>query len=435
MAPGSLKVLLLCFLLTLPLCNTSGLAGWPRSPSVYKVDLDTAGQDRWNSTVEAVLATSGVSPFADYYTAVLESLRSQYPSVLDFYETHLDDFKAVWHERYHDSLLELHALSDLLQQHAASQEERQACSRDKLFLAMMHMQIGNIGTMQECTSVVLRQSSGDILHFRNWDFLPLVDVLGELSVDIDFTFSSRRQKGFRCLLAMTHIHKWTTCMRDGEFSMSLNARPAGIGHERGRSSDKELELLRTGMLPRVEVLKRVMLSSTYEHALVAASTAPALTSMYVILAAPTAALRPSGAGAVVTLRGNATSSDVMPLPPLGQGWFIVQTNVDHSEPMGQDHYSSHRREHMKALLVALGPDKGASEYYATLRNSSVYPDGNTGPDDGRVFRDSTIASVFMRPGGGGASPELCPGGKNSDGSWRADVWRPMPSQLGNALMV
>eukprot|EP00971_Amphidinium_carterae_P224861 4460907-Amphidinium_carterae.1 len=68
--------------------------------------------------------------------------------------------------------------------------------------------------------------------------------------------------------------------------MSLNARYSGAGTERGRAPERELELLKQGRLPRVALLRDVMLATTYESALHAASTAPALTSMYVILAAP-----------------------------------------------------------------------------------------------------------------------------------------------------
>mmetsp|Transcript_41815 Transcript_41815/g.75927 ORF Transcript_41815/g.75927 Transcript_41815/m.75927 type:complete len:428 (-) Transcript_41815:55-1338(-) len=400
---------------------------WPHSPleRAYVVYLDEAPQDRWNATLKAVVAEVGVTPFAEYYMELLATQRAQYPDVVQFYEAHLAEFQAVWEERYYDLLMEIYALSDILQEQASTTQEQEACSRDNIFLAMMHMQIGNIG-VQECTSVVLRQHTGEVLHFRNWDFRPLPDMLGKLSVQIEFAHSSNRTSaGFRCLIALTHIHKWTTCMKPGNFSMSLNARYTGPGTERGRAPEQELAMLKAGRLPRVAILRNVMQAASYESALNVASTAPALTSMYVILAAPKDSAEGLDAqGAIVTIEGNANTSDVMVLPEKGQGWFIVQTNIDHDVPMAQDKVSSHRREHMKALLNTLGPDADAMQYYATLRNESVFPEGNSGPDDGKVFRDITIASVFMRPGQASLSD-----------AWRADVWRPMPALIGGSAVV
>jgi len=142
-----------------------------------------------------------------------------------------------------------------------------------------------------------------------------------------------------------------------------------------------------------------------DAALATAASLPALTSMYIILAAA------NGRGAVVTLMGNGTSTDVLPLKgPGSDEWFVVQTNVDHWVPMSDAATSSHRREHVRSLLVGLGPDAPSQEFFAVLQDDNVFPPGNAGADDGRVFRPSTIASVMMRP-------------SRLDSAWASYVWR------------
>lgn len=375
----------------------------------YQVDLDAPACERWAVQLADAIGQVGVEPFFDYFKAVADGLEATSPETLAYYRRHLDAFEASYAALLPDALAEVHCLADTLRNAARTPVEQEVFGRQAVFLVQLHMQIGNIGPLHgECTSVVVRRPRGQgVAHFRNWDFGPLPERLGQLSVEVDFVFSSSGRPGFRCLLALTHIDKWTTCMKPGAFSMSLNARGYGAGHERGRPPAEELALLRSGRLPRVAVLRKVMLAASYEEALVAAMTTPALTSMYVILAAPGL----EGAGAVVTLEGNGSSSDVLHLPE--DDWFLVQTNVDHMTPTSDKHVSSHRRDHVKALLRGLGPEASLEALYGVLQNQDVYPSGNIGPDDGRVFRPSTVASALMRPAAATAPDE----------SWHTDVWR------------
>lgn len=389
-----------------------------RRPSHYRVDLDLPAGERWKDVFADTFKRLGTQPFQSYFAAVLSGLEAAYPEDFVFYQAHLEEWRQAYAAILPDALSEIDALADALYAHAQSDAERQLFTHDHVFLVQLQMQLSNIGQPHggECTSVVVRRPDGTVAHFRNWDFGPLPDVLGTLSVEVDFHFGKSGRQGFRCLLALTHIDKWTTCLKEGAFSMSLNARGFGEGHERGRAPATELALLQAGSLPRVAVLREVMLAKSYEAALAASATARALTSMYVILAGPAPAggdLRDSR-GAVVTISGNGSSTDVLPLPAPGEGWFLVQTNVDHWLPMSDASPSSHRREHVRALLSKLGSEATMEELYAVLQDAKVFPPGNAGADDGRIFRPSTIASALMLPGGA----------PSTNSSWVADLWRP-----------
>jgi len=317
-----------------------------------------------------------------------------------------------------DALAEVYAFADALRAHAQSDDERQTFERDRVFMVQIQMEWMNMGTPRngECTSVVVRRPGGAVVHFRNWDFGPLPDILGMLSAEVDFSFGHSKRRGFRCLLALTHPNKWTTCMKEGAFSMSLNAREYGSGHERGRRPAAELARLQAGGLTRVALLRKVMVAESFDAALTVAATTQVLTSMYIILAGPPTASE-HGRAAVVTLSGNGSSADVLPLPEPGVGWFLVQTNVDHWLPVSQMSASSHRREHVKEILRTLGQEAPIKNLYALLQDQQVFPSGNAGPDSGRIFRPSTIASVLMVPQ---AAP--VPGV-----AWSVSLWRPTSS--------
>jgi len=382
------------------------------------VDLALSPRERWSAALHDFLALRGVAPFLDFYTAVLDEMKLADADVFSFYSENLLAFEKAYAELHADALGEMRALAEALQAHCRG-EECPLLSWPRVFLAQLHMQIQNVGPkLGECTSVVVRQPNGSIVHVRNWDFGPSPDALGSASTTVDFTGMDGSR--FTCLLALTHITKWTTCLRPGAFSLSLNARGFGEGHERGRSPAEELRLLQLGRLPRTEVLRRVMVEPTFGAALAAAAASRPLTSMYIILAdgaPPSGSSSGSMGGAVVTLEGDGRSSDVWPMPLRGEtedDWFLVQTNVDHWLRMAQNATSSHRREHVRARLRALGPEAAASgTLLEMLQDKEVYPKGNEGPDDGRIFRPSTIASVVMRP---------------SDGTFEPFLWRALPQR-------
>lgn len=379
----------------------------------YAVDLSKPPEQRWPAVLGDFLVRRGIQPFYDFFSAIVTEMQRVAPDTYAYYQHHLSAFEDVYERFQPEMLSEMRVLADALQAHASTPEEKSVLTWPNVFIGQLHIQIENIGgpRLGECTSVVLRPGHGrPVLHMRNWDFGPRPDALGSASAIVDF---QGRQGNFTCLLAFTHITKWTTCSRPGAFSMSLNAREFGWEHEHGRKAQLELELLRQGRLPREAVLREVMAARSFKEAVAVASLVRPLTSLYAILADGSPAGLAEPAGAVVSVLGNGSSADVRPMPLAVEpdGWFVVQTNVDHWTPTSQDAYSSHRRDHVVSSLRALGPDAAVEQYYAVLHNGSSYPEGNSGPDDGKVFRPSTIASVMMTPQASG------------DSAFHVDVWQ------------
>jgi len=237
---------------------------------------------------------------------------------------------------------------------------------------------------------------------------------------VEIRFDDGTEQGLVCALALTHISKWTTCLRPGAFSMSLDARSYGMGHEMGRSPEEHLRLLQKGRLPRIAVLREVMQARSYDEAVGVAACVRPLTSHYIILG--DGSISQNRGGAIVTMMGNESSTNVlqMPEPDEEDGWFVVQTNVDPWEPAELNKYSSERREHVKAELRRLGPAAPAEALYAVLHNASAFPVGNTEKDDGRVFRSSTILSALMLPAVNASA-------QTSIAAWRWDLWQSMAS--------
>lgn len=365
----------------------------------YAVDLSSPPATRWQAVLDDFITKSGLTPFIDFYAAVHTAMAQQDHKQYQFYMHHVQDFEQVYKDHYPDALAEMKTLADVLQSHARP-EEIAHVQWQKVFVAQLHMQIQNIGPkLGECTSVILKHPKEGVVHMRNWDFGPRPDALGSASVTVDF-HNDRRDGHFTCLIALTHITKWTTCVRAGAFSMSLNARGFGSDHERGRSAEKELELLKAGRPPRTEVLRSVMQAGSFKEAVAIAAMADPATSMYVILADGTTGPAKEGpGGVVVTLKGDGTSSDVLPMPwtQHQDNWFLVQTNVDHWVQTSQEAYSSHRRDHVTALLRHLGPMASVDKLFTVLQDPSEFPAGNGGPDSGSILRNSTIASVLMFP--------------------------------------
>lgn len=415
------------------------------SKLVYEVDLRLPPRRRWEPVLEDFVAQRGTAAFREFYSSVFASLEENAARALAFYRSHLNQFMEAYATNWPDAFGEITALADILTAHSSTPEDIQLFSREAVFLAQLHMQMASISPLPnrsaatsdansyrmakngECTSVLIRRphaigNASSMIHFRNWDFGPAAEALGTASVTVNFI--DARGGNFTCLMALTHITKWTTCVRPGGFSMSLNAREYGFGYERGREPEEELRLLTQGRLPRIEVLRRVMQARHYNEAVSAAAGADALTSLYVILADGGAPLDNSG-GAVVTIMGNGSRADVwqMPDPHTKDGWFLVQTNVDHWLPMAEQYFSSHRREHVKANLRQLGSNASSDAYFHLLQNTSVFPAGNTGTDDGKTFRPSTIASVFMVPQAGAFR----------DVGWQTIVWKALPETVGEAI--
>merc|ERR1711879_732333 len=150
----------------------------------------------------------------------------------------------------------------------------------------------------------------------------------------------------------------------------------------------------------------------------------AMTSLYAILSNGEG----TGEGVVVTVMGNGSKADVWSMSDAinDDAWYLVQTNVDHWLSMSEQHRSSHRREHVKAKLRDLGPHASREALFDVLQDSSVFPVDNTGSDDGRIFRPSTVASVLMEP-----SQLLYSVNK----SWETVVWKVLADSMESAGSV
>lgn len=402
------------------------------STLAYKVDLRLTPELRWVSALEDYVAQRGTHAFRDFYSSVLSSLESVAADVLGYYRDNIHEFMAAYARHLPDAYGEMISLANVLSAHATNPEEKKLFSHESVFLAQQHMEIMSIAPMNnssiargvprngECTSVLVRRPGKPLLHFRNWDFGPEPKALGTASVQVDFLDN---YGGFRCLMALTHIAKFTTCMRPGAYAMSLNAREYGFGYERGRAPAEQLRLLQEGRLPREGVLRKMMFSRSYSEAVEIASTALAMTSLYAIVSNG----QNSSEGVVVTVMGNGSKADVWSLNDTNRedAWFLVQTNVDHWMSMSERNPSSHRREHVKAKLRQLGPQASTKELFEVLQDSSVFPEGNTGRDDGRIFRPSTVASVLMEP-----SWQL-----SLNNSWKTVLWQAVSVRKGSSASV
>mmetsp|Transcript_21731 Transcript_21731/g.61647 ORF Transcript_21731/g.61647 Transcript_21731/m.61647 type:complete len:452 (+) Transcript_21731:72-1427(+) len=252
-----------------------------------------------------------------------------------------------------------------------------------------------------CTSLLVKQSDGRVLHGRSLDYEPR-DPLALSTVVVDF-----RERGkvlYSCLqpLPFPSALQWFTCVRPGAFSLSVNARSQGRDTEHN-STFKELlrRVASPGALLLGEAAEHAMHAGTYEAALERLSSGPVVSSNYFILAGT------QGQGAIVTRFGNSSSADTWALGSStawsdGQpAWMRVQTNVDHWVSLTSGAYATHRRQRAVELLAGMGQRAVSKdslfELYLT-DHARAGSENRTVPEDtGVILRPSTIATLIMDP--------------------------------------
>lgn len=253
-----------------------------------------------------------------------------------------------------------------------------------------------------CTSTLVRQADGKVLHGRSLDYEPR-DPMAETAVVLDFRRGGKQ--AYRCLhpLVYPSAMQWFTCVRPGAFSLSVNARSQGIYTEHNTSFQ---ELLRRTSVPGAyflgELAEQAMQADTYDAALAVLVGKQDVSSNYFILAGA------EGQGAIVTRFGNSSAADVWPLgedssdwsdgqPP----WARVQTNVDHWVPLASGAYATHRRQHALDLLTERGQSSLSKNSLLDIYLTTTARRGSEGrktPEDtGVILRPSTIATLVMDP--------------------------------------
>eukprot|EP00413_Alexandrium_margalefii_P025058 CAMPEP_0204563442 /NCGR_PEP_ID=MMETSP0661-20131031/34311_1 /ASSEMBLY_ACC=CAM_ASM_000606 /TAXON_ID=109239 /ORGANISM="Alexandrium margalefi, Strain AMGDE01CS-322" /LENGTH=449 /DNA_ID=CAMNT_0051570997 /DNA_START=51 /DNA_END=1400 /DNA_ORIENTATION=+ len=254
-----------------------------------------------------------------------------------------------------------------------------------------------------CTSILVRQESGKVLHGRSLDYEPR-DPMALGTVVLDFQL--RRSTAYSCLHPLLYptALQWFTCVRPGAFSLSVNARSQGRDNEHNTTFPELLRRVASpGVLLLGEAAERAMQEKTYAGALQVLSSVPVVSSNYYVLAGAW------GQGAVVTRFGNLSSADTWALgsaagwsdgqPP----WARVQTNVDHWVPLESGAYATHRRQRAVDALAGMGQGEVSKSSLFSMYltdHARAGSENRTSPEDtGVILRPSTIATLVMDPAG------------------------------------
>ena len=186
-----------------------------------------------------------------------------------------------------------------------------------------------------CTSMLVKQKDGSILHGRNLDY-PVPKAMRELVANVEFV-----RDGKLLYRATTFIGYFgvLTGVKPGAFAISLDQRSAngsfwwnlmnaGIG--------------KTGNT--FAIRKAFEKFSTYEEVVAYLSEVPLITDSYYIISGTN-----STQGAVITRYDHGSMTDIR---SFGEGsWYLVQTNYD---PWAHDPTVDNRRTKAEAHLKSMG---------------------------------------------------------------------------------
>lgn len=199
---------------------------------------------------------------------------------------------------------------------------------------------GKLGRMKACTGVVAQSASGEIIHGRNLDYA-FRDALANATTVVDFV---RGGKIVFTAVTFGPLPTFNTAVRYGSFSLSHDQRMEG------RLSENLWDMFLRG---RPSVFTRIRQAMetlpTYEQAVKEFSTVDLAAPSYFILGG----MKP-GEGAVITRDRDASSlHDVWKLNASAGGWYVLETNYDHSKPVTNPH--DNRRVVLQRTLNAIGP--------------------------------------------------------------------------------
>jgi len=178
-----------------------------------------------------------------------------------------------------------------------------------------------------------------MLHARNLDWNLPPPVL-PLLVDIVYTRGGKQVARGTGAAGFIGIFN---AMVPGGYSVTIDARGKG-----GMLLDNLLQaLLHKSLTPSMLLRRTATSAATYTEAVAALSSTPLVDENYYIIAGAS-----TGEGAVIA-RGREKAVDVWPLNSSEpDGWFRLQTNYDHWEPVP---LADNRRGPGVAAMKALGP--------------------------------------------------------------------------------
>lgn len=191
-----------------------------------------------------------------------------------------------------------------------------------------------------CTSVVAQDPHGNIFHGRNLDW-NVPEALRAFIVDVDYMRANKTV--FTGTTAIGFVGVLNGVKR-GAFSASIDAREKG-----GKIGFNVLQMLLKKSKTPAQHLRAVLASESatdFSSALTALSSSPLIDQIYYIVggAAP-------GEGAVIA-RSRDKAVDVwhMNATATPDGWFLLETNYDRSNPVPvADDRRTPGRAHMRAL--------------------------------------------------------------------------------------
>lgn len=260
-------------------------------------------------------------------------------------------------------------------------------------------------TVSACTSTLVAQTDGRVLHGRSLDYEPRTAMANTVA---EVSFTRGGVPSYTCSHPLVYptALQWFTCVKPGSMSLSVNARSRGEWMERNTTYDELLRRLSVpGKLLLGEVAAAAMDAGSYSGALAALASRAVVSSNYFILAGAG-----YGEGAVVTRYGNFSGADVWALgsglSDGQQSWMRVQTNIDHWISYESGAYATHRRQHAIRMLEDVGPSAvGEAELWSVYRtdtalDSASFADRMSPEDTGAILRPSTIATFVMCPANG-----------------------------------
>jgi len=189
-----------------------------------------------------------------------------------------------------------------------------------------------------CTSIVAQDPAGQIYHGRNLDW-NMPEAVRKLIADVTFTRNGKAV--FTGTGAIGFVGNFNG-MVDGAYSVSINARGKG-----GKLLTNILQaLLHKSTTPCMHLRSVLTNEANFTSAVAALSQGAQIDENYFIVAG----VQPAE-GAVIA-RGRAAAVDTWMLEPAEpNGWFRLETNYDHTNPVP---VADDRRTPGNANMIAMG---------------------------------------------------------------------------------